>query len=109
MEFFIHHEDVRRAQPGWQPRALTAEDEAALWSRVRRVAQLALRRFRASVLLKAPGYGEVRAGAGGPPVRLIAAPGELALFLSGRQRAARVQVDGPPALIQKLRTARLGV
>jgi uncharacterized protein (TIGR03085 family) len=109
LEFFIHHEDVRRAQPGWQPRALSKDQQAALWGRVRGVARLALRRFRASVLLQAPGYGEARAGLGGPPVRLVGAPGELALFLSGRQRVARVQVDGPPALTEKLRTARLGV
>ena len=27
LEFFIHHEDVRRAQPGWQPRELPAEQQ----------------------------------------------------------------------------------
>src|SRR5215213_4456408 len=27
LEFFIHHEDVRRAQPGWEPRALPVQVE----------------------------------------------------------------------------------
>jgi uncharacterized protein (TIGR03085 family) len=109
MEFFIHHEDVRRAQPGWEPRRLPADQEAALWRRAAGLAKFALRRFRASVLLQAPGHGEQRAGAGGPAVRVIGAPGELVLFLSGRQRAARVQVDGPPEVTEKLRNARLGL
>jgi uncharacterized protein (TIGR03085 family) len=109
MEFFIHHEDVRRAQPAWQPRDLPADQQAALWSRAKGIARLSLRRFRAAVVLKAPGYGETTAGAGGSQVRMIGAPGELVLFLSGRQRAARVQVDGPPELTAKLKGARLGL
>jgi uncharacterized protein (TIGR03085 family) len=109
LEYFIHHEDVRRAQPTWQPRELPADQQAALWRRASGVARLSLRRFRAAVLIEAPGYGEARAGAGGAPVRVIGAPGELVLFLSGRQRAARVQVDGPPELAAKLRDARLGI
>ncbi|HYN97200.1 MAG TPA: TIGR03085 family metal-binding protein, partial [Pilimelia sp.] len=55
LEFFIHHEDVRRAVPGWQPRRLPAEQEAVLWRRAKGVARLALRRFRGAVLVQAPG------------------------------------------------------
>ena len=33
-EFAIHHEDVRRAQPGWAPRAPAAADQDALWTAV---------------------------------------------------------------------------
>jgi len=109
VEFFVHHEDVRRAQPGWEPRRLAPEQEAALWRRASGLARLTLRRFRADVLLRAPGYGEVRAGAGGPAVKVIGAPGELVMFVFGRQRAARVQVDGPPEVAEKIRTARLGL
>ena len=47
-------------------------------------------------------------GAGGERVRIVGAPGELLLFLSGRQRVARVQVDGPSVLADRLRTAKLG-
>lgn len=103
MEFFIHHEDVRRAQSGWRPRELPREQQAVLWARVRRLAWLTLRRFRFAVAVCAPGYGEVRVGRSGPRVRVIGAPGELVLFLSGRQRVARVQVDGPPELADRLR------
>lgn len=109
LEFFIHHEDVRRAQPGWQPRDLPRDHQAALWRLASPAGRLRLRRFPASVLIQAPGFGEVTTGAGGERVRLVGAPGELALFLSGRQRVARVQVDGPATLADRLRTARLGL
>src|SRR5271155_177692 len=32
-EYFVHHEDLRRAQPGWEPRPLSPEDETTLWGR----------------------------------------------------------------------------
>jgi uncharacterized protein (TIGR03085 family) len=108
-EFFIHHEDVRRCQPDWSPRELDPDLEAALWRRVKGLVKLNMRRLRAAVVLHAPGYGEATGGAGGPDVRLTGAPGELTMFCSGRQRAARVQVTGPDAVVAKLRGARLGL
>jgi uncharacterized protein (TIGR03085 family) len=109
LEFFVHHEDVRRARPPWQPRDLSRDMQEALWARIPFTARMALRRIRADVLIQAPGYGETNGGAGGPRVRLIGPPGELVMFLFGRQRASRVQVDGPVELTDRLRTARLGI
>ncbi|MEH1099325.1 TIGR03085 family metal-binding protein [Micromonospora sp. CPCC 205561] len=109
LEFFIHHEDVRRVGPGWLPRDLPAGLHAALWRRCSGLARLALRRFPAGVLVQAPGYGELSVGRGGEPLRLVGAPGELALFLSGRQRVARVQIDGAAALADRLRGTDLGM
>ena len=108
-EYFIHHEDVRRAQPGWQPRELPAGLDAALWPRVRTIAKLALRRTPASVTVTAPGFGSVTAGRGGPEVDLLGAPSELLLFLSGRQGHAVVELAGPAALTDRMRAARYGV
>jgi uncharacterized protein (TIGR03085 family) len=109
VEFFIHHEDVRRGQPDWQPRSLSSEQEAALWTPVRTMARFALRRFPATVVLRAPGHGERAVGAGGERVEVSGPPGELAMFLSGRQRAARVDLDGPEETVARLRTAKLGL
>jgi uncharacterized protein (TIGR03085 family) len=108
VEYFVHHEDVRRAQPGWRVRELNRDHQEALWRQVSRVARHALRRLRATVVVQGPGYGEIHVGAGGPEVRLVGTPGELLMFLTGRQRAARVQVDGPAKLVDRLRSARLG-
>ncbi|MDM4719944.1 TIGR03085 family metal-binding protein [Micromonospora sp. WMMA1363] len=109
MEFFVHHEDVRRGRPDWLPRDLPAGLHRALWKRATALARVMLRRFPADVLIQAPEYGELSAGRGGEPVRVVGPPGELALFLTGRQRAARVQVDGPALLADRLRAARLGI
>ncbi|GAA3776011.1 TIGR03085 family metal-binding protein [Plantactinospora mayteni] len=109
VEFFVHHEDVRRARPDWQPRELPAGQQAALWKRVPAMARMSLRRFPAALLVQAPEHGETTAGAGGEQVRMVGAPGELIMFLFGRQRAARVQLVGPPALTERLRTTKLGL
>ncbi|MFI5484477.1 TIGR03085 family metal-binding protein [Micromonospora echinaurantiaca] len=109
LEFFIHHEDVRRAGERWQPRDLPVGLSAALWRRCAPLARLALRRFPADLFVQAPGHGEVSVGRGGEPVRMVGAPGELALFLSGRQRVARVQIDGASELAERLRGAHLAM
>jgi uncharacterized protein (TIGR03085 family) len=109
VEYFIHHEDVRRAQPDWRPRTLPEGQQAVLWRHTVPMARLALRRFPATVLVQAPGVGQATMGAGGDRVRLVGQPGELLLFLTGRQRIARVQVEGAAPLAGRLRAARLGL
>ena len=109
LEYFVHHEDVRRAQPDWAPRQLPDSLSRALWNRVRGITKLALRAFPASVTIAAPGYGTFDAGKGGTDMRVTGAPAELALFFLGRQRAAKVDIDGPADLSDSLRRARFGI
>jgi uncharacterized protein (TIGR03085 family) len=109
LEYFIHHEDVRRGAPGWTPRVLDAGEQAALWGAVKVAARLGLRRLRMPLLLHAPGFGELAIGGGTPRATLVGEPGELALFVSGRQRAARVDIEAPPETAERLRTAELGI
>ena len=109
LEFFIHHEDVRRGSPGWAPRELDHGQRAALWRGVTFTARLGLRRLHIPVLVRAPGFGELTIGGDTPRATLTGDPGELALFVSGRQRAARVDVEGPPETAERLRTAALGM
>jgi uncharacterized protein (TIGR03085 family) len=104
-EFFIHHEDVRRAQPDWEPRDLAAEDAAALWGQARFRARMALGRLNAPITVRADGFGEIAIK--GDETVLSGAPGELTLFLSGRKDAARVEIVGPAA--EKIRAAKLSV
>ena len=78
-------------------------------SAVRLTARLGLRRLRVPLLVRAPGFGEVRVGGDVPQATLTGEPGELALFVSGRQRAARVDIDAPPETAEALRTAKLGI
>jgi uncharacterized protein (TIGR03085 family) len=108
-EMFVHHEDVRRARPEWEPRELPQGQEAALFSRVRVQARLALRRFPATVHIEAPGLGAARGGRADPDVLILSGPpSELTLFLYGRQAHARAEVFGRPELAERLRRARLG-
>jgi uncharacterized protein (TIGR03085 family) len=106
-EFFIHHEDVRRAQPAWEPRDLAAGDAAALWGQARFRARLALRRLGASIRVRADGFGEVDVAGPGEMTVLSGPPGELTLFLAGRKEAARVTIEGPAA--EQVRNARLSL
>ena len=107
-EMFIHHEDVRRGTPGWEPRALDPGLERALWRAARFTGKVALRRLAVPVTVRATGLGSFTVG-DDPQVTITGPAGELALFLSGRQGAARVEVTGPADLAERLRTARLGI
>ena len=109
LEMFVHHEDVRRAQPDWQPRDLPAAYQLAIWDRVGGVGRFALRNFSASVLLEAPGWGQHRAGRGGAQrIRVVGAPAELLMFLSGRQRATQTALHGPTDQVEQIKRAKLG-
>ncbi len=111
VEFFVHHEDVRRAQPDWEPRDLSRGLSEVLWQRLR------MARF---ILRKAPvGVEFVRddqpSGAGADqPVRITAKariplvtvtgpPAELTMWALGRTGAARVRLDGGHADVRALR------
>jgi uncharacterized protein (TIGR03085 family) len=90
-EFVIHHEDVRRAQPGWTPRTLSEADQDALWRPAALFALGAARRG-GLVLRRTDVEGvERRIGAGG---RMVAGqPLELLLWAAGRKDVARVETD----------------
>jgi uncharacterized protein (TIGR03085 family) len=109
-EFFIHHEDIRRAQPDWSPRPLDKELGQALLGQLKLIGKLRLRRVPGKVTINMPGYGQpIVGGAGGPEVTMTGDPGELTLFFSGRQRVARVDLDGPADVTESLRTAKYGI
>lgn len=106
VEFFIHVEDVRRAQPQWDVRALSSEMADALWARVG--AGGMAKRVPATIELVADGR-EPKIRGSGPRLEIRGDPSEHILFGSGRQSAARVDIDGDPALVAQLRSARLGI
>jgi len=109
VEFFIHHEDVRRGRAGWQPRELEPGHARAIWRAAKLTGRIALRRLRLPIRVReAGGLGEFTVGAE-PAVTVEGPAGELALFLSGRQRATVVDLDGPEELRERLRTANLSL
>jgi uncharacterized protein (TIGR03085 family) len=109
VEFFLHAEDVRRAQPGWAPREMDPVFAEALWRRLETAARLMGRRSPAGLVLRRPNGQTVVARKGTPVVTVTGEPGELLVFASGRQEAARVELAGDEDAVAKVRTAKLGL
>lgn len=109
LEYFVHHEDVRRAQADWAPRDLDAGEELALWRRLKPVLRVATRKAPDRIALQSPGQDTMTAGKGGTTVTVAGPPGEIALFVFGRSSVARVDLSGDPAAVDRLRAAGLGL
>jgi len=119
VEYFVHHEDVRRGQPDWAPRDLPPGLSALLWARLKS-ARLVLRKAPVGIELARDG-GLAGDGDGGgegtgpyrvtvknarPTVTVIGTPAELTMWAMGRTSAARVSFDGTEAAVGKLRDWR---
>jgi uncharacterized protein (TIGR03085 family) len=108
-EYFIHHEDVRRALPDWAPRDLDPGLADDLWRTVSRMGRLMLRKAPVGVVLARPGEAPVTAHAATPLVEVLGPTSELAVFVNGRQAHAQVELSGSPDAVEALRTARFGI
>ncbi|MBB2902891.1 uncharacterized protein (TIGR03085 family) [Kineococcus radiotolerans] len=104
-EFFVHHEDVLRAQEGWAPRELPPGQAASLWRTVRVLGRVAYRRAGVGVVLVTPGGPRAVVRSAPDAVSLTGDPAELLLHAFGRRSRARVRVDGAPAVVQRFREA----
>jgi uncharacterized protein (TIGR03085 family) len=109
VEFYVHAEDVRRAQPDWTPREMDPVFSGALWSRLERMARVFGRKSPVGLVLRRPDGQTAVAHRGTPVVTVTAEPGELILFAGGRQRAARVELDGEKEAVSAVESARLGI
>ncbi|GAA2892101.1 TIGR03085 family metal-binding protein [Streptomyces mexicanus] len=109
VEFYIHAEDVRRAQPDWAPRELDPVFQDTLWSRLERTARLLGRGVPTGLVLRRPDGQTAVAHRGTPVVTATGEPSELLLFAFGRQRVARVELEGEPDAIETVtETKQLG-
>ncbi|MDT0430121.1 TIGR03085 family metal-binding protein [Streptomyces salyersiae] len=109
VEFYIHAEDVRRAQPDWSQRELDPVFADVLWSRTENTARMMGRRAPVGLVLRRPDGQTVVAHKGAPVVTVTGEPGELLLFAAGRQDAARVELEGDQDALARLHTAELGL
>ena len=97
VEYFVHHEDVRRAQPGWEPRKVDPGLTEVLWDRLR-MARFVLRKAPVGVELARDDSGEadppegaaakvpyrITAKRATPLVTVTGTPAELTLWAMGR-------------------------
>jgi uncharacterized protein (TIGR03085 family) len=123
-EFFVHHEDVRRGQPDWEPRDLDGGLSELLWRQLPRT-RLLLRKAPVGVEFAredpdGPGPGAPGAPGGGgaaAPVRITAkarapmvtvtgTPAELTMWAFGRTDAARVRLTGSDPDVAALASRR---
>lgn len=110
IEFFVHVEDVRRAQPDWKPRELGDDLGDDLTAALRRASKLLARTAPAGIILE-PDHGRARivANDAEPPVIVRGAIGELVLWMFGRQEHARVEYEGDADAVTALRSANFGI
>jgi uncharacterized protein (TIGR03085 family) len=106
-EMFIHHEDVRRAQGGWEPRRLDDTLAKALGRGLPLMARLSLGKAPARVSLRTPDGNTLTTVGSGPELIVTGEPEELLLFLSGRDEVRLTFSDAQAA--QAVRTARRGL
>lgn len=97
-EYFVHHEDLRRGQPNWEPRVPDAARDDALWKTLRMAGKLAYRRSPVGIVLRRTDGEEVTVKRGPNTVAIVGEPGELLLNAFGRS-AVRVSFNGDQASI----------
>ena len=107
-EMFIHHEDVRRAEAGWEPRPLDDAMVKALGRGLAIMARLTLAKAPARVTFRTPQGKELFTLGRGPEVTVTGEPQEILLFISGRDEV-RLAFDGEPDAVEAVRTNRRGL
>jgi uncharacterized protein (TIGR03085 family) len=132
VEYFVHHEDIRRAVPDWEPREIGGGESDLLWQRLR-MARFMLRKAPVGVELARDDSGadgpadrstadrntadrntadrntadrstayRITAKNATPAVTVIGSPAELTMWVMGRAAAARVRFDGTDVAVGKL-------
>ena len=106
-EMFIHHEDVRRAQPGWEPRRLDGGTVKALGRGLPLMARLTLAKAPARVSLRTPDGKTLATVGRGAELTVTGEPEEVLLFISGRDEVRLTFSDAQA--VQAVRAARRGL
>jgi uncharacterized protein (TIGR03085 family) len=123
IEYFVHHEDVRRGEGDQTPRDLDPGLTDMLWARLKGGGRFFVRSAPVGIELarddgtdgqpgpagpgkSGPGPYRVTVRRTAPLVTVTGHPGELTLWAFGRAAASHVQLDGPKAAINQLQAWR---
>lgn len=114
VEFYVHHEDVRRAGDSWTARDLDADLTAALLATVSRMGRMMTRSSKIGIVLE-PIASDGSAGApiiankAMPSVSVRGPIGELVLFAFGRQAKCDVELLGNDDDVETVKHAPFGL
>lgn len=108
LEYFIHHEDARRAN-GRGPRPQAEDLEALAWRMTGFTARRVARRIRPFGLTLVRPDGVRRTFGSGTMATLTGRASELVLYLSGRRATAQVTLAGDPEATAAVERADLKV
>ena len=100
-ELFVHHEDVRRGEPGWAPRPADPTRDAQLWAALVRSGGTLYRRTPVGVVLRRPSGGTYVIKTGPGLVIVVGEPGELLLHAFGRNEV-QIELEGDPGDVAAL-------
>jgi len=107
VEYFVHHEDIRREQPGWEVRTLDPAAERELWRSLTLLGRLLVRPAGVPVAI-ADGPARATLRGGDWPVTLDGPVSEITLYLFGRKKVRGLSFDGPANRVAAIKRARFG-
>jgi uncharacterized protein (TIGR03085 family) len=110
VEFFVHLEDVRRAQPTWESRTLDADLVDALYGVLAKMSKRLVKSSPVGIVLEPDdAHGPIVAKQADPSVTVRGPVGELVMFVYGRQTHSRVELFGDDASIESVSAASFGI
>ena len=112
LEFFVHHEDIRRAAPGWAPRELTDQEKRVLFKGVAVAGKGLVRPAGVPVEIRWTDGGRERSAVlrkGADPAVVTGEPAELTMLLFGRAQHTGLDFEGPRAHVDALTSGDLGI
>jgi uncharacterized protein (TIGR03085 family) len=110
--YFVHHEDIRRARPGWEPRELTDREKRVLFKGASVAGKGLVRPVGVPVEIRWADHERQRSAVlakGDDPVVVTGEPAELTMFLFGRAQHTGLSFEGPDAHVKALTTWNLGI
>ena len=111
-EFYVHHEDVRRATEEWEARDLDRQTNDELRGALSRSIRMLARSLPVGLELRPTDTTDtsaITAKAGDPVVTIEGPVGEIMLYVFGRKDVAQVELAGDDDAVQAIRDAKLGI
>lgn len=111
IEFFVHHEDVRRAGEQWEPRDLDRRTNDELRTAIARAARMLTRSLGPGLVLQPDDTTDpspITARTGEPVVTVTGPIGEIILYLYGRKDVAQVELHGDDETVEAVNQHEFG-